>query len=221
MLVLTFPMSGPADAGHATVDPRELSPAVVLRAAQGDPEASRLLWDHYAPPVRRFVRRMLGPDFDAGDLVQEIFLGVFAGLRRLRQREALRSFVFGVAANQVRLELRRRRVRAFFGRRAVEDEPGEAAPGDEDSLVAARRLYRALDRLAVRDRELVVLRFLEGLTLPEVAAQTRCSLATAKRHLDRAAEALALLAAKDPFLRGYLSGAGAAGAGANERGGHG
>ncbi len=198
------PMIDPTNCDVAPVDPGGPTPAVVARAAGGEAMASRALWDHYGPPVRRFVRRMLGPDFDPGDLLQEIFMGVFSGLKRLRQPESIRSFVFAVAANQVRLEIRRRRWRGLI--RGSEDQPGrDNEGGDHDSLIAARRLYVALGKLPVRDRELVVLRFLEGMTLPEVAAQAGCSLATVKRRLDRASGALVNQARSDPFLRGYLS----------------
>jgi RNA polymerase sigma-70 factor (ECF subfamily) len=205
MQVLALPMSAPADADDAHHAQGEPAPALVARAAHGDAEASRALWDHYAPPVRRFVRRMLGPDGDPGDVLQEIFLGVFVGLPRLRQPEAIRSFVFAVAANQVRLEIRRRRWRTLFRRSDDQSTTAGASVGaDQDSLIAARHLYIALGKLSLRDRELVVLRFLEGMTLPEVAAQSGCSLATVKRRLDRASSALFVLAGKDAFLRGYL-----------------
>lgn len=78
MMVLYFPMSAPAHSGEAKVDSREPPPALVVR---GDAEASRALWDHYAPPVRRFVQRMMGPGFDPSDLVQEVFSNHSYGFR--------------------------------------------------------------------------------------------------------------------------------------------
>jgi len=200
-------MSAPADLSVPKVAPGDPSPALVKRAAAGEELASRALWDHFGPPVRRFLRRMLGPTFEPGDLLQEIFLGIFKGLPRLRNEESVRSFVFAVASNHVRLEIRRRNWKARF--RFSDREPSPEIPaaiGDPDAQIAARHLYRMLDKLNVRHRELLVLRFLEGLSLPEVAEQSGVSLATAKRHLNRAAEALAELAREDPFVSGYLRG---------------
>lgn len=200
-------MSAPADLFVPKVAPGDVSPVLVKRAAAGEELASRALWDHFGPLVRRFLRRMLGPAFDPGDLLQEIFLGIFKGLPRLRNQESVRSFVFAVASNHVRLEFRRRKRKALFEYPVPEPCPEiPAVDGDPDAQIAARHLYRMLDKLNVRDRELLVLRFLEGLSLPEVAEQSGVSLATAKRHLNRAAGVLAELAREDPFVSWYLPG---------------
>jgi RNA polymerase sigma-70 factor (ECF subfamily) len=105
------PMS--ESAPDPTTAPAEAA-RLVRRILAGEPGADRALWDAYAPLVRRFMRRAVGPDFDAQDLVQEVFLEVWKRLGQIQKPDALRSFVFAVATNVVRMELRRRRVRARY-----------------------------------------------------------------------------------------------------------
>lgn len=190
--------------------PRPLSiddAALARRVAAGAVGAERALWDAYAPLVRRFMIRSFGPDFDVGDLVQDVFLEVFKRARSLNKPESLRSFVFAVAMNVVRMELRKRRVRRWVRLtdtgilpevQAREDDPG--------SRTAARRLYQLLDQLGVSERECFVLRHFEELELTEVATATGLSLATVKRRLVSASQGLASLVSADMYLSEFARG---------------
>ena len=55
------------------------------------------------------MRRLLGPDRDIEDLSQEVFLRFFAAVPRLREPEAVRSFLFGICVRVTRRERRARR----------------------------------------------------------------------------------------------------------------
>ncbi len=57
---------------------------------------------------------------------------------------------------------------------------------DAESRYALRRLYSLLDRLSTRERLVLVLRHIEGMTLEEIAEAMELSLATVKRGLRRA-----------------------------------
>jgi RNA polymerase sigma-70 factor (ECF subfamily) len=179
--------------------------ALARRVAAGEPGVERAIWDHYSPGVRRFMRRAFGPDFDAQDLTQDTFLEVFARLGKLRQPEALRAFVYTVATNVVRMELRRRKVRRIIrltdGGQLPEVRTTAAEP---DVMAAARRLYAHLDRLRVSERECFVLRHLEGMELLEVAEATGLSLATVKRRLDHASTKLMALVSEDAILTTFV-----------------
>jgi RNA polymerase sigma-70 factor (ECF subfamily) len=179
--------------------------ALVRRVIAGEPGADRALWDQYAPPVRRFIRRAFGPDVDPQDLTQEVFLEVFRRLDRLNKPESLRSFIFAVATNIVRMELRRRRVRALIRLTDSGELPEvRLARADPDVLAAGRRLYRHLDQLRVSERACFVLRHFEGFELTEVAALSGLSLATVKRRLEAASAKLLELVAKDALLGEYI-----------------
>ncbi len=181
--------------------------ALARRVAAGDAGAERALWDAYAPLVRRFVQRAFGPHFDVGDLVQDVFLEVFKRSRTLNKPDSLRSFVFAVAMNVVRMELRKRRVRSWVRLTDTGSLPEVQSPEDEPGTrAAARHLYQLLDQLGVSERECFVLRHFEELELTEVATATGLSLATVKRRLLGASQKLATLVAADKFLSEFTPG---------------
>lgn len=168
----------------------------------GEPRAAEITWDRYAPLVHRIVSRALGPDAEVEDVTQEIFYRLFNRVRSLRKPEALRSFVVSFALRIVKWELRRRRARRWL----TLSETGEV-PDDQllfvtaDSRYALRRLYRMLDQLPTRDRLVLVLRHVEGMTLEEIAEALSISLATVKRSLRHASARLSALVDSDVVLR--------------------
>ncbi len=188
-----------------TADP-ELADALI----SGEAWAAAATWNKHAPMVFRFLHRALGPNADVEDLTQEAFVGVFSSVRALRNREALRSFIFSVAVRTLRGELRRRRARRLFQLSAIGQLPDVAVPAlDAESRQALRRFYGILDLLSADERSAFVLRHLEGLQLEEVAEALDISLATAKRRLRRASELVARHAHRDAALAPYAKTSGA------------
>jgi RNA polymerase sigma-70 factor, ECF subfamily len=150
--------------------------------------AAEVAWERYAPLVHRIVSRAIGPDAEVEDVTQEIFYRLFSRIRTLRKPEALRSFVISFAIRIVKWELRRRRARRWLTLSETGDVPDEQLMVmDAESRYALRRLYGLLDRLSTRERLVLVLRHVEGMTLEEIAEAMELSLATVKRSLRRAA----------------------------------
>jgi RNA polymerase sigma-70 factor (ECF subfamily) len=182
-------------------DDSELARAFV----QGEPWAARAIWTRHAPMVFRLLERALGPDGEADDLTQSVFLTTFDRLSSLRAPEALRSFIYSIALRLLKWELRRRRVR-----RIVQLSPAGVLPevpvraADSESREILVRFYAHLDRLGANERTAFVLRQMEGFKLEEVALHLGVSLATAKRWISRASQTVSALVAADPELSGYL-----------------
>ena len=172
-----------------TADASEVASEMELARAliDGVPNAPELAWERYSPLVHRIVSRAIGPDAEVEDVTQEIFYRLFARIGTLRKPEALRSFVISFAIRIVKWELRRRRARRWLTLSETGDMPDEQVlVMDAESRYAIRRLYTMLDRLGTRERLVLVLRHVEGMTLEEIAEAMDLSLATVKRGLRRA-----------------------------------
>lgn len=169
----------------------------------GTQHAAEAAWERYAPLVHRIVSRAIGPDAEVEDVTQEIFYRLFSRIRTLRKPEALRSFVISFAIRIVKWELRRRRARRWLTLSETGEVPDEQLMVmDAESRYALRRLYAMLDRLSTRERLVLVLRHVEGMTLEEIAEAMGLSLATVKRGLRRASLRVSQLAeAGDPKRR--------------------
>ncbi|WP_092898225.1 RNA polymerase sigma factor [Rhodobacter sp. 24-YEA-8] len=155
--------------------------AVLLaRYAQGDAVAARLLTARLLPPVLSFASRMMAGDrAEAEDIAQEAMLRLWRAAPGWREGEAkVSTWLYRVVANLAtdRIRSRQRRHRHTGGATLeLSDAPeaADGAPGAEARLIASERmaaLDRALAALPERQREAVVLRHIEGLSNPEIAA---------------------------------------------------
>jgi RNA polymerase sigma-70 factor (ECF subfamily) len=184
-------------------DSRISDPSLAQALIDGEPWAAAAAWNKLAPMVFRFLNRVLGPDGEAEDLTQEVFLRVFSKVRGLRHPDALRSFVFSVAVRTLKSELRRRRVRRAFALSERDNPDRTVDTIDAEARQALRRFYAILDRLNAEDRAAFVLRHMEGMKLDEIADALGVSLATVKRRIDRAGQSVSRFVERDAALSAY------------------
>lgn len=154
----------------------------------------------------RVLAKALGPGLEIEDLTQEVFLRVFRRLPSLRDPAALRAFVLAVAMNVLKWELRRR----WVGRRIRLSGTGtlpdiETTSTDAEARQALRRCYRIFDSLPTKERLAFVLRYMEEMTIDEVAAALDVSVSTAKRWVNRGAAKVAEQVTGDPDLHGFFA----------------
>jgi RNA polymerase sigma-70 factor (ECF subfamily) len=191
-----------AATAEATEAARDRDIELARALIEGSSQAAEMAWERYSPLVHRIVSRAIGPDAEVEDVTQEIFYRLFARIGTLRKPEALRSFVISFAIRIVKWELRRRRARRWLTLSETGDVPDEQLlVMDAESRYALRRLYALLDRLSTRERLVLVLRHVEGMTLEEIAEAMELSLATVKRALRRASLRVSQLIDSDDLKR--------------------
>jgi RNA polymerase sigma-70 factor (ECF subfamily) len=133
---------------------------------------------------------------DAEDLCQEVFIKAFARIAKLRQPESVRAWLYGIALNQSRDFLRKRRLLSIFQSTPQGDHPEQADEGRYgasalDTAAAGRfwqkvaEFRQSLPRL---QREVFTLRYMDELTIPEIAEALGSSQSAVKTHLYRAVE---------------------------------
>ena len=155
-------------------NPRSNDVDLLRRLRRGDEEAFMTIYRSHQGPVYRFALRMSGSPAAAEDVTQEVFLALIGGRDGYDQRRgALRSYLFGVARNQVCKRLDRPQ--------PPRAEEARAAPGED---VAAVR--EAVQALPVPFREVVVLCELEGLSYEEAAEVCGVPVGTIRSRLHRA-----------------------------------
>ncbi|MES1178992.1 MAG: sigma-70 family RNA polymerase sigma factor [Myxococcales bacterium] len=168
-------------------------------------EAHRLAVERFGPIVRRVLRRALGHANDIDDVQQEVFWCLFRRVHSLRDPRSLRSFVMAIA---VRSALRERRRRRQSARITLEPEPERISDishrDDATASYALVRLRKLVLRLRERERRAFVLRFVECMTVSEIAAALAISEATTRRCFTRAWLLVSKNAASDPFLSDYF-----------------
>lgn len=161
---------------------------LVLLAQQGDREAFRALVELYDRRLLYFIRRILDETEEAFDVLQETWLHVHRNLPKLRSPRAFRIWIYRIAHDQTVSVLRRTR-RAM----PLEDLPTGELPDENlpDSVFdAADVVHSALGALTVDHRRVLTLRFLEDLSIEDIASVLQCSTGTVKSRLHYAKAAL-------------------------------
>ncbi|MCA3441329.1 MAG: RNA polymerase sigma factor [Rhodobacter sp.] len=144
--------------------------ALLVLYANGDPWAARALTLRLTPRLLGFAALMLADRTEAEDVTQEAMLRLWRMAPDWRQGEAkVATWLYRVASNLCLDRLRKSRPRGL----EEVAEPEDAAPGAVARLIEADRMLaldKALAALPDRQRQAVVLRHIEGLTNPEIAA---------------------------------------------------
>ncbi|WLD13035.1 RNA polymerase sigma factor [Planctellipticum variicoloris] len=161
----------------------------VLRARQGDRQAFQLLVEKYDRRLLYFVRRFERDSDRASDLVQDIWLTVFCKIGRLELPEAFRTWLYRIAHAKavatIRRDMRRVPKESSHDSKVATGDAGASCRLDDADLV-----HRALERLSSDHREILVLRFLEQMTLEEISDVLACPSGTVKSRLHYAKEAM-------------------------------
>ncbi len=159
-------------AGHASEDAR-----LVRAARKGDEGAFARLYERYARVVHGLLLAR-APRADVDDLVQDVFLAAWNRLEALRDPAAFGGWLSTIARNRA----------TDFHRRTIDivELPNELAGRDGTaSRTEALAVLEIIKTLPEAYRETLVLRLVEGLTGPEIAARTGLTPASVRVNLHR------------------------------------
>ncbi|TPJ27710.1 RNA polymerase sigma factor [Mesorhizobium sp. B2-7-2] len=161
---------------------------LVRRIGAGDPAAVQAMVARKLPRILALAARMLGDPAEAEDVAQETFVRIWrhaSGWRRGHAR--FDTWIHRVALNLCYDRLRRRREWTTDELPEVADETPlpDALPGDDE-----RRVNQALQRIAPRQREAIVLVYYQELSNIEAAGAMQVSVDALESLLARGRRAL-------------------------------
>lgn len=174
---------------------------LVLASQAGDEAAITRLIDLHAEAVQGFIFALLGDKDLVADLAQDTFLRAFLAIKKYEFRAPFRSWLFRIAMNLCRDQLRKRKVRKIMGsfHHPVDEEeidyidPQPNALANLEQKERAALVHKALAQLPDPLRQVLVLRDLQELSYEEMAQLLRWRMGTIKSRLFRARKELAHL----------------------------
>lgn len=157
----------------------------LIARSRTDPDALDELFRRRAPAVFKFLARRVGVA-EAEDLLGEVFVNVVSSRGRYRPHGSGSAlpWLYGIATNVVRANLRRRKPEARVDVDAGVD--WDAVDDRLDAHASRHRLAEALSALTGSEREVLLLVVLEGLTNLEVAEVLKVSPTVVRTRLRRA-----------------------------------
>jgi RNA polymerase sigma-70 factor (ECF subfamily) len=167
---------------------------LLRRAATGDRDAFGDIFERYQHVVYRFARAMTGSTEAADDVTQDVFVIFMRDLARYSpERSALSTYLYGIVRNVSRSRLRRDRRLAPLNSVKNTLAGRIRGPGPYERLLRAEtgdEVRRALARLPITLREVIVLCDLHGLSYAEVSVVVGTSVAGVRSRLHRGRQLL-------------------------------
>jgi RNA polymerase sigma-70 factor, ECF subfamily len=160
----------------ATDEAPDVDVSTVEAARTGDRAAFGLLYTRYLRLVHGILLSRV-PRAEVDDLVHDVFLSAMGRLATLRDSRAFGPWLAAIARNRATDHLRRAPVIV-----ELVEEPRTRAEGDRADAVAA---MDAICSLPDAYRETLVLRLVEGMTGPEIAARTGLTPGSVRVNLHR------------------------------------
>jgi RNA polymerase sigma-70 factor (ECF subfamily) len=156
------------------------------------------LVQRYGPRLHNFIYRVVGDRERSEDLVQETFIRVYRHINRFDQKKKFSTWVYTIASNLAKNELRNRtRNPLVYFQTLIKEWEDDRRPlefADQayrpDDLFRKRHLRelvdQAVEQLPKHHKIVFILRETEGKSYEEIAEITKCSLGTVKSRLNRA-----------------------------------
>jgi RNA polymerase sigma-70 factor (ECF subfamily) len=161
---------------------------LVLRCQSGEPGAFEDLIAVMERPLLYYAMSLTGSEDSALDILQDVWLRVLRGIRKLKDPGALRPWLYsithGVAVDRMRREYARDRAESVQLENFQEVE--EPTFAEED----AAAIHLALSQIGIKHREALVLHFLQDLSIAQIAKVVGCSEGTVKSRIHYAKQAM-------------------------------
>src|ERR1039458_5801884 len=156
---------------------------LALRCQLGETGAFEDLIAVMERPLLFYAASLTGNTDSALDVLQEVWIKAFRGIRKLKNPGSLRSWLYsithGIAVDRIRKNYSREQAEK------VQFEELEEAAEPSFAQEDAAAIHRALSQIGLRHREVLVLHFLEDLSLAEIAAVVGCSEGTVRSEEHR------------------------------------
>ncbi|MGA2651425.1 MAG: RNA polymerase sigma factor [Terracidiphilus sp.] len=173
---------------HTDAETRAYYEWIALRCQAGEPDAFEDLIAVMERPLLYYAATLTGSQDSGLDVLQDVWVKALRGIHKLKDPGSLRSWLYtithGVAVDRIRRNASRERAEQ------VELEDFEEAEEPLFTEEDAAAIHQALSQIGLRHREVLVLHFLEDLSIGEIAAVVGCSEGTVKSRMHYAKRAM-------------------------------
>lgn len=166
---------------------------LIFRFQEGDVYAFEQIVQRYKDPLVNFIYNFLGSRIDAEDVVQETFLRVYKNKHLYRRIAKFSTWIYTIASNLAKTELRRRKRRKMFSlsQMGYEDKDFDLPSGTRtpesvvDGDMKEATIRREIEALPPKFREVVILRDIEEFSYEEISDILKIPIGTVKSRVNR------------------------------------
>ena len=174
-------------------DSRPTDEDLIERFQKGDLYAYDLIVKRYKDQLLNFVYRFVGNQEEAEDIVQETFLRVYRKRHAYKRVAKFSTWIYTIAGNLSRTELRRRKRRKLFSITDLGYEDRDYEISDEDfnpetqvdGVIKEEIIQKEIDQLSPKFRQVIILRDVQELSYEEISKIIRVPIGTVKSRVNR------------------------------------
>jgi RNA polymerase sigma-70 factor (ECF subfamily) len=167
---------------------------LIARFQDGDGYAFDQLVRRYKEPLLNFIYRFLGDLSEAEDIVQETFYRVYKNKHYYKEVAKFSTWIYTIASNLAKTELRRRRRRKVFSihresssEKDIELPDVKSDPEKEvNTVLTEKEIQKAISNLPPKFRQVIILRDVQGFSYEEISSIIKVPLGTVKSRVNRA-----------------------------------
>jgi RNA polymerase sigma-70 factor (ECF subfamily) len=198
---LPLPAAGKRTLLRSRVDYENTSEGALVRRAQaGDESAFQEIVERYQSKVFSIIHGIVRQRNDVEDIAQQVFAKVYFSIRNFDFRSSLITWIYKITVNECFDYLRKKKVRKLVYesdmsedevRRVENSEPAVERTARADSTLARRDyILKLMDRVSEEERQLLMLKEVEGYSVEELASMLKMNENTIKVKLFRARQKL-------------------------------
>lgn len=163
--------------------------ALIMLFQSGEQEVFRYLVERYREKVRNVIFSIFNDADQVDDISQEVFIKVFHALPNFRFESSFYTWVYRIAVNKCRDELRKKKVKRFFSFHSFEKttnlkiENMATTTFDDENIRGV--IEESLKKLPEKFRLPIILKDIDGMSYDEIADVLDCEVGTVKSRLSR------------------------------------
>lgn len=156
---------------------------------KGDHTVYKYLVERYQEKIRNLIFSIFNESDVVDDLAQEVFIKAYEALPKFRFESSFYTWIYRIAVNRSRDEMRRRKVKRFFTFQSVES----STPGKIESMLSTtfddeqvhEVIEKELNALPEKYKLPIILKDVDGFSYDEMAEILKCEVGTVKSRLSR------------------------------------
>jgi RNA polymerase sigma-70 factor, ECF subfamily len=188
----TIPMTSDHTLPRPTADDlRHMNDEALITAFQsGDRDVYRFLVERHQERIRNLLFSIFHDRDFIDDLAQEVFVKAYQALPRFRFEASFYTWLYRIAVNKSRDELRKKKLHRFFSFQTldegIEQELNMRLSVPPENRDTQELVALGLQTLPEKFRTAVILKDIDGLSYEEIAEVMHCELGTVKSRISRA-----------------------------------
>ncbi|MFA6467321.1 MAG: sigma-70 family RNA polymerase sigma factor [Bacteroidota bacterium] len=163
--------------------------SLIMLFQSGEKEVFRYLVERYQEKIRNVIFSIFNDPDLVDDIAQEVFIKVFQALPNFRFESSFYTWVYRIAINKCRDELRKKKIKRFFSFQSFESttnikiENLATVTFDDENIRSV--IEDSLKKIPEKFRMPIILKDIDGMSYDEIAAVLDCEVGTVKSRLSR------------------------------------